>query len=265
MFMKHVNEIRNMVENGQHQAAHKALNNLLDLGPSNIEALKMKGLLFAIEGRFHDEVKMWEKVLDKDREDQDAILFFQRKYLEERESFYFTDQLPAGGRRFLAHPRSLIHASYGGLLGCTFFLVLSSYAQRFPLLNSAYFSISCFLLLVIAPWVYIVWTYFRSLREVVVNPEGFWFKTRLKTVGLNWQQVNKVYLVHSENHKTPFLQIFILPEAEHNDILSLDLSRETTSVRARSCLLDELRMFFKEPHYLAYKELDLKGRNVISF
>lgn len=155
--MKHVRDIRNMVEQGEHNAAHEALDHLLDLGPKNTEALKLKSTLYAVEGRFEEEAQVWEKIITEDQDDLDALYFFQRRHLEERESFYFTDILPGGGRRFLAHPRALINASLGGLFGCALFLLVSSYAQKYYILASPFVSFSCFLIFVIVPWVFIIY------------------------------------------------------------------------------------------------------------
>jgi hypothetical protein len=109
--MLHVKQIRDIVDAGQTDEAHDALDQLWALGPHNTEALKLRAKLFEYEGRFAEEGKVWERVGSIDREDPDAVSWHLRKQLEDREHFYFTDDIPGGGRKFMAYPRSLVNTS----------------------------------------------------------------------------------------------------------------------------------------------------------
>src|SRR4051812_29827081 len=121
--MLHVKQIRAVIEAGEADQAHQALDQLLALGPNNTDALKLRASLLEHEGRFAAEAKIWEKIAVIDREDADAVAFLLRRQLEDREHFYFTDDVPGGGRRFMAYPRRLINHSALGLAGCVGFLV----------------------------------------------------------------------------------------------------------------------------------------------
>ncbi len=79
--MKHVQKIQEMFDAGDRSEASNALETLLALGPNNIEALKMKAMLFSSEGRFQDEEKTWFRIAEIDREDPDAIAYFYKKRL----------------------------------------------------------------------------------------------------------------------------------------------------------------------------------------
>lgn len=244
-----------MMEDGQHDKAHAALDNLLSLGPGNLEALKLKSILFASEGRFLEEARMWEKIIDQDNEDLDAIYFFQRRHLEERESFYFTDHLPAGGRRFLAHPRSLINASLGGLLGCTLFLLISSYAQKYYFLSSTIVSAGSFFLFVILPWLFIIYAYFKALREVLLTSEGICLNTRLKSYDMKWDEISEAYLARSGAHNEAKLALVLIPKNKEYPAVEIDLSRESTAIRARTCFIDEVARLFHAPVHTSKDEL----------
>ena len=52
--MMHVKQIKNLVEAGESSRALEALDNLLALGPSNMEALKLKAYLLSQQGRFRE-------------------------------------------------------------------------------------------------------------------------------------------------------------------------------------------------------------------
>ncbi|MDQ3235060.1 MAG: hypothetical protein M3Q07_24895, partial [Pseudobdellovibrionaceae bacterium] len=68
--MKHVNQIRKIVEQGHLDEAHKAIEDLLELGPKNLEALKLKAALFEHVGRFEDEEHQWRRIIEIDNEDE---------------------------------------------------------------------------------------------------------------------------------------------------------------------------------------------------
>ena len=134
--MSHVAKIKSMLDQGEVNEAQDALENLLELGPNNVEALKLKAFLYMAQGRFNEEEKVWQKVFEVDQEDPDAIEFLQRKHMEDREHYYFTDILPEGGRRYLAYPRTLVNISLIGLIGCISFLLLTRLSDDFEFATS---------------------------------------------------------------------------------------------------------------------------------
>ena len=187
--MQHVPEITHIIDTGNFNKAHEALDKLLEMGPKNVEALKLKCLLLAHQGRFTEEARLWEKIIDIDPEDEEAITHFQRRYFDERESFYFTDLLADGGRRFVSHPRALITASFMGLFGCILFLILPSLVRSYNFLANPTISISCFAVLVAMPWLLIIYTYLTGLREIVLTSEGIALSTRLRSISMKWLEV----------------------------------------------------------------------------
>ena len=248
--MIHVKQIKKMVEEGEHIDAHKALDNLLELGPKNTEALKLRTVLFANEGRFLDERIIWEKIITHDNEDLDALFFFQRRHFEERESFYFTDRLPNGGVRFLANPRGLINSSIIGLFGCSLFLVVNSYSQKYYVLESPVVSMVCFLLFVVIPWLGIIVSYFRSLKEVVLSPEGIAFHARTAVCEKKWKDIDNAYIIYGKDEGEQKLALVLTPKNKSESACEIDLSPDSTSIRARVYFLEEVCRFFKPPVHL---------------
>src|SRR5947208_1480115 len=111
-----VARIQQLAESGDIEGAHSALDSLLAMGPQNLEALKLRARLHEVAGRFNEEAKMWEKVAQIARDDDDLLDYLLRRQTEDRENFYFTDTLPGGGKRFLAFPRRMVRAATIGLL-----------------------------------------------------------------------------------------------------------------------------------------------------
>ena len=94
--MIHVKQIKTLVDSGQRDEALAAIENLLVLGPSNLEALKIKAFLMESAGKFEEEYKIWQRVLEVDSEDQEAMAYLFRKQMEDREHFHFSEKLQSG-------------------------------------------------------------------------------------------------------------------------------------------------------------------------
>ena len=61
--MKTIDEIINLINAGKKKEASKAVEHLLSLGQTNIEALKIKANLLSQEGKFRPASNIWEKIL----------------------------------------------------------------------------------------------------------------------------------------------------------------------------------------------------------
>lgn len=263
--MMHVKQIREIVEAGRNEEAHDALDQLLALGPQNIEALKLRARLLEFEGRFPEESLIWERVVSIDREDPDAISYLLRRQLEDREHFYFTDDVPGGGRRFMAYPRSLINTSALGLVGCIAFLVSTRLALTFPVLNDPIVMLSTFGLLVILPWISIITTYFTCIKSISVSHQGVMVSTRLKLVNLKWNELETVCLARWSRGERHQLSLVLIPKEKGEKAIEIDLNQGSTAIRARSYLVREIARSWSEPQYGLRDKLDLDSRKLLSF
>ena len=93
--MKNLEDIRKIVDRGEYGEAFVALEELLEMGPYNIEALKLKSLLFHQQGRYPEEFQVWQQIIEYYPDDEDATEFFEKNYIEEKERFYFTEEPPS--------------------------------------------------------------------------------------------------------------------------------------------------------------------------
>lgn len=263
--MKHVSAIRKLVDHGDSDAAFEALENLLTLGPNNLEALKLQALLYASEGRFTEEGKVWEKVLDVDNEDQDAINYVFRQQTEDREHYYFTDDLPGGGRRYMAYPRALVTNSLVGLFGCIAFLTLSRLTEQYPILSEPKVMMGTFVLLVILPWAGILFTYFKSIKSISTTPLGIEIVTRFRVLHHKWSDLERVSLAHKIHADRSELALVIIPRDNAKRTLMIDMNEHTSSIRARAHLIREIAQYSKSLTYNSFDELNLNDRELAKF
>lgn len=238
--MRHVNTIRKLVDEGDADQAHDALDNLLALGPSNLEALKLRADLFRRVGRLSDESKVWLKIIDVDREDADAINYFYQQQLEDREHFYFTEDLPEGGRRYLAYPKSLVNTSVLGLLGCMTFLVVTRFADLYPVLADPRLLLAMFLVLVASPWIGIIVTFLRAIRYVSISEQGLELASRFRIFRYEWKNLEHLTLAHSANPHDSSLSLVIVPKDANGTVIYLDVGDSSSAIRARTYLIREI-------------------------
>jgi hypothetical protein len=263
--MLHVKQIHDIIESGQTDEAHQALEQLLALGPNNTNALKLLASLYEHEGRFAEEAKVWDRVAVVDKEDPDAVAYLLRRQLEDREHFYFTDDVPGGGRRFMAYPRSLVNNSAIGLVGCVAFLLSTRLAASFPALSDQTVMLGLFGFFVMLPWVSIIFVYCRCIRSVTINTTGVAVSTRLRSRSFAWNDLEKVCLARSATIRGPRLTLIFLPKDQKRIPLEIDLNLGSTAIRARTYLIREIARLFSEPECIRRESLDLDHRKVASF
>jgi hypothetical protein len=262
--MKNVAEIINIAESGDLAGAHQALDQLLAMGPGNIEALKLRARLFEVAGRFLQESKIWEQVARIDRDDTDLAAYIARRQGEDREHFYFTDTIPNGGKRFIAFPRRMIKAATIGLVGCVTFLIMARLATIYPVLNHPFIMLSAFTGLVISPWIAILVSYSKSLRYINVSKDGLEIATRFRLHKMPWNTVEQVYLAQDDRHDTYKLSLVVTRRGQDDAAFELDFNENSTSIRARSYFVREIMNAWGEPNYVARKNVVTTGRKLIN-
>lgn len=257
--------IQQKAEAGDLRGAQDALDVLLEMGPNNLEALKLRARLHQVAGRFQQEAQMWEKISQVARDDEDLFDYLLRRQNEDRENFYFTDSLPGGGKRFLAYPRRMIRAATFGLLGCLTFLTMARLGQRFPILNHPVIMLGSFFAMVLGPWLGIMWSYSRSIRHVAVGMDGVEIATRFKVHKIPRTAVEKVYMVHDDRKTSWQLSLVVTTNDQTLPCFDIDFNENSTPIRARTHFVKELARFYGEPEYLAKGDMIsiLKDRKVI--
>lgn len=261
--MKHVAQIKKMVEEEQIVEAYQALDSLLVLGPKNTEALKLCARLKEHEGRFEEAEQVWLRLAEIDPEDEETVEVFLRRHYEDREHFFFTDDLPSGERRFLAYPRGMINASAFGLIGSLVFLVVSKILESKPGLSQPTVLIGLFSILVLVPWAAIVVAYFRSMKFVAVGRDSIEVATRLRLHRYQWTNLARVQITYPTSYEKDGLALVLVPQDESEPVIEINLAEQTTAVRARSHFLREIRRVFHQIEHISEKPILAPGRKVV--
>ncbi len=259
--MKHITAIQQMIDEGEYREASNALDNLLELGPNNLEALKIKASLFAAEGRFKEEERIWQRILQSANDDEDAIEYLQQRQID----YYFTDDLPGGGRRFLAYPRALVKISLFGLVGCISFLMITRLSEQKGWALTGETIFAAFGLLVLSPWLAIIYTWVRSLKNITVTYRGIEVATRFNRLFYEWENICQISLVSSANPTAPHLRLLIEPKAKDPRPFCLNLDEDSTSIKARTFLLSEIALHRFDIRYIDERKVDMKAISPIFF
>jgi tetratricopeptide (TPR) repeat protein len=263
--MKHVAQIRELIEVGKYAEASSFLEGLLDLGPKNTEALKLKAMLLRREGRYREEAEVWEKIAQVDREDQDAVEYYLERQTEDREYFYFTDDIMGVGRRFLAYPTHLIMRSAHGLVGCLVFLIFSKIGTQYPVLQQPTYLFLGFGLCVVWPWIRIISAYMRALKSITLTKRGIIVDARFRRVSRNWDEVSEIVMAYHEDEKNYSLSLVFIPKDHTSAWFEISLDDKQSSIRARRYFLRDVASVFKEPTYRSREELGLEKHHVVSY
>ena len=259
-----VENIKRIVADGDLEQAQEALDMLLELGPNNVEALKLQAALLKAQGKFDAERQIWVRVHELDAEDLDTLRFLQKKRLEEREFFYFTDELP-GGRRFLAYPKKMAIASLIGLLGCLLFLVISRLVHTHTLLAGREIVLFTFVICVLLPWVLIIHRFLTGLVSIAVTASDIRIKSRLQTLTYRWEELCQVCLAHQRRAAREQLLLIIVPHRATLPVVKIDLSDGSSSLCARSYLIVEINRFCRKLEHTSSEQLQLGDRKLLAF
>lgn len=259
-----VENIKKIVAEGDLQQAQEALDTLLELGPSNIEALKLKAALLKTQGKLDAERQIWLRIHELDAEDLDTLRFLQKKQLEEREFFYFTDELP-GGRKFLAYPQKMAIASCIGLLGCLLFLIISHLVRTRVPPGGQEVVLLTFAVCVLLPWVLIIHRFLTSLVSIAVTATDIRIKSRLKTLAYRWEDLRQICLAHHCAATREQLVLVIVPHSAALPAVKIDLSDGSSSLCARSYLIAELNRFCRKLEHTPSEQLHLGDRKMLVF
>ncbi len=262
--MKNLNTIKKIVEEGHFSEAHEALEDLLEMGPKNIEAIKLKAALFAHYGRFDDEEIAWRRVIEIDNEDEDAISYYQGAQQEDYNRYYFTDALPSGGRQYLTYEKPLIAVMQFFFLAVMSLLIFIYFGfKNFPQAAGEILAISVGVLS--AAVVTVTYMYVKSLRSIRLTTDGMELRTLTRRFQYPWKEVESLTLAHSDDLDSGTLSLVVKPKDESMKTLSLNLTPAATSVMARRYFLSDVRSYFPTIGHEAMSRITVNPKKVVRF
>lgn len=246
--MMHVKQIVELIEDGKSQEAEDAIEQLLALGPSNIEAMKLRAAICSRQGRFSEELEVWTKVLKIDSEDPDALHWFELQNLEEQEHHFYSDHITGGGARYITYQKGLLRPMIFGLIGSLGFTFFTNLAlTHAPALIKNEVLIAGFFLVVFVPLVLVIHAFLTSMYLVTINKDGILIQTRLARYNYSWDELDNILLSHEMSLAGPKLNLFFIPKQAHKLILSIDLNPDETSIRSRRHFIQDITELYKKP------------------
>lgn len=240
--MKHIQTLKKEIQEGICTDPHADLNELLLMGPSNLEAIKLKAFLYHYEGRFSEESHAWQRVLEIDPEDTDALNYLRSMKTEDIEYMYFTSEEEKQGRRFFLFPQKLIKTSLFGLMGCVLFLVLSFYLEKTPYISDLLI-LSIFILTVFTPWIFIAINFLTTVNSITIDNTGISFNSRTKKRHLSWDSTKQIQCVHDTNFDSPEFKM-IFKDSKDSTNCQINLG-PGSCVRAKTYFIREIMFHYQ--------------------
>jgi tetratricopeptide (TPR) repeat protein len=265
--MMHVKQITNLIQDGKASEAEGALEQLLALGPKNVEALKLKSTILSSQGRFDEELEIWTRILKTDNEDQDAIHWLQERHLEEQEHRYFSDHVAGGGYHYLTYQRGLLRPMVFGLIGSLSFTFFTNAAvTQAPRLASSEIIITSFFFIVFLPLVFVIKAYLTTMHALHLDSSGICVSTRLKSYKYKWEELADICLSFETSANKSDLALSLIPKDPARSALEIDLNPDETSIRSRHHLIENITSTFKKPSPRPRSTLEgLKNRKTKRF
>ena len=263
----HVKQITNLIQDGKTSEAEDALEQLLSLGPKNMDALKLKSAILSSQGRFDEELEIWTRILKTDNEDTDAINWVQERHLEEQEHRYFSDHVAGGGFHYLTYQRGLLRPMIFGLVGSLSFTFFTNAAvSQAPSLASSEIIITSFFFIVFLPLVFVIKAYLTTMHALHLDSSGICVSTRLKSYRYKWEELADVYLAFETTANKSDLALALIPKDPSVSAIEIDLNPDETSIRSRHHLVENITSTFKRPHPRQRETLlELKNRKTKRF
>ncbi len=240
--MKHVQTLKKELQEGTCQNPHSDLNELLLMGPNNLEAIKLKAFLYHYEGRFDEESSAWHKIIEIDPEDQDALRYLRSMKTEDIEYMYFTSEEEGQGRRFFLFPQKLIKVSLIGLIGCILFLVTSYILEQTPYISDELI-LGLFLLTVFTPWILIGIRFLTTPNSITIDNNGISINSRTKKKFIPWNSTKQIQCIHDMNFdSTEFKMLF----KDSSDSTNCQINLGPGScIRAKTYFIREIMFHFQ--------------------
>jgi hypothetical protein len=245
--MKNTHNIREIFNQGLLTKALQEIKELLKLGPSNLAALKMKSAILLQKGRFYEASITIAKLVELAPDDEEVIEKVISLEIEEAERLYFTEILPSGGIRFITYHQDIADTSLLASFGSLFFLLSLNNWPRYNLLASN-MTISLFAFIVIViPWVLFLFKHYTSVHSISVDLNGIRVHKRSGGELIKTRDIENIYIVQQSKKDKNYLSAVIV--SKNKIKFEIDLSKETSILKARSFFISMLQNIHKKVHF----------------
>lgn len=260
--MQHVKQIQDLIKSSRTSEAHAALDQLLELGPSNIDALKLRAYLYSSEGRFGREDEIWHQIMTLDSEDEDAHEYWYYRQFEDQEHMLFTEPF-TGGCRYVGQPRHLVFFAFLGLIGCATFLLLGYLSPKYPILQHGWFAIGLFVSLIIMPWIGVFWSFVRGIKDILVTEDGIMIQTRLSTYRYLWGDLESVAILRGHDIEAAELFLMIKPRGLGSTPILVNIG-QPSHIRARRFLVAQIEKTYEGLVFCSFADTNIDRQTAIT-
>ena len=227
--MKHLKEARQLLIEGDAQGALEIIEDILSFSPKNPEALFLKSTILDCWGRFDDSLLLLH-ALSKCSSDQKITGELQKRMEEDRESLVFS-KLTTEGRVYFPFSPIQVFVSLFGLMGCMLFLISSPGYYKEPH-GGALVSLS-FLILVFIPWVILIFLSLKGVKRILVGLNGIKVFYGWNSKIFHWNQFSCAVIEYDKDLNEDYLKLILYSSATREPLLSFDISKRYSIVRAR--------------------------------
>lgn len=266
--MRHVKAIKEeLLSQSKYEEALGAIDELLEFAPYNLEALKLKAQLLEAQGKYAEATRCWVKVLEIEPEDPQALDFSKRFYLEEEEKLFFSEELNNNNYIFFVYPKKLVRSSIVGFVGCMVFLFLVSKINMFySFFADIQVMLISFVILVLLPWMFIIYSYFKSLNYILLNIIGIKLVTKSKSYFYKWDDIDTMGLFfHDLSEDIPSLDLIIIPKHQKMEVICIDFTYYRSSIRAKYHLVKIFEILGHKLINAPKNSINIKDRKILYF
>lgn len=228
--MKHLKDAKQLLDNGDTQGAYEIVEHILALSPRNSEALRMKAFILDCWGLFDESFTILRQLSKLYGNDPEVVNDLERRLEEDRESIVYSKLTPQGRWYFPFSPMQ-IFACLFGLTGGVLFLVSSPAYMNQP--NGRLFLTISFVFLVLLPWIFLIVLNFYGLKKILVGFRGIQVFYGIKKVTYTWEELGHAVIEYDTNLYSNYLQLIIYSRNTREPLLTFDISRRSSVVKAR--------------------------------
>jgi hypothetical protein len=230
--MKHIRDAQKLLEAGDGPGTLVIVENLLELAPKNIEALRLKARVLDGWGQFDESLSLLKRIAFIDNYSDESMTDLEERVQEEREALVFSELAPEG-RWYFSLPRSQIWISLYGFFGCASFLLLST-----QWLNQGTARLKellvAFIILVVVPWVALSIVHFTGIKKVLVGLDGIRICKRFSNQTYSWKQLSVAVIEYDKNLLNGHLKLILYAQENiKQPVVELNISEKGCAVRAR--------------------------------
>lgn len=226
------------------------LDDIIHLSPRNVNAVQLKVEILEELGLFEGVSKLIRNIAHVPGLSDDLKSFLRQKLLEEKISQFYIEQ-DEEGSRFSAPSVLGFWVSLFGIVTSLIFISMSHFLLFSQKTNQSFFLL-IFFLLVILPWLLLMYVNQRNVQSYLMNTQGLTLKYFSKNHCYRWDQMTHVF-IQSDLHQPKHRLSLHFQQREGEDLV-IDLSRNSPLFYCRKAFLKEVLKYIPSLSHFAFND-----------